>query len=561
MIAVKKRSMFRFIISMIMCVMISALYGIVYAGAQKSPRTPNPGQTQINEFVDVVNIEVLVRALKKKELVGGLKKSDFTLYENDVPLDITSFQEVRRKVGLSSEFIALDATPEQQKKMAAVNEKRLFFIYFWISEPDPAMRRAIKFFFKNVYRDGDYVLIMIRNRMFRIVRKKQVEDSLESLLKEMEKEAQQLKFEQDRMVNELNNQYRDFLEKFRRAEDNAMGEEQFIGILDDILIIYKNAWTEYSNRHTTLSAGKLKSIAASLKSIEMEKWGIVFYQHDIFPQFNLETISSQRLENYKHIYELRKDFGRIYREMRRGRRAVAFMDEIQQAFIEANTTFHLMLSDTKSYGELESVYLKLAYIHSDWQDAFRNITLATGGDIMDNNKLNKSLVQAVEKEDIYYRLTYAPAASGTKDRRIRVTVADNAIDLKFHRTTTIAAPSDIQIDKFSYNHPLLTFTIRNYRRFYDGSRLFGDVGVKITRINPQGKTVSAEREFSPHTEDLTVTMKLKFPSKGKYTLTVEAFDWQTGKTTSHKHRIEIPGTIPDIPDMQNHPGENAAERP
>ena len=71
---------------------------------QKDPDEPKQSQkSETREYVEVVNVSLVVRALKKGQPVAGLQQKDFTLYENGKPRTLTSFQEIRRKVGQHTE--------------------------------------------------------------------------------------------------------------------------------------------------------------------------------------------------------------------------------------------------------------------------------------------------------------------------------------------------------------------------------------------------------------------------------------------------------------------------
>ena len=60
--------------------------------------------------------------------------------------------------------------------------------------------------------------------------------------------------------------------------------------------------------------------------------------------------------------------------------------------------------------------MNLFPLFSNWEDAFRQITEVTGGEVMDGNRMKGALAEVANREDVYYVLTYAPekgkAASG-----------------------------------------------------------------------------------------------------------------------------------------------------
>ena len=54
---------------------------------------------EIQKFVSVKNIEIIIRAMRNGHPVIGLKETDFILLENGKKMKITSLTEVSRKIG------------------------------------------------------------------------------------------------------------------------------------------------------------------------------------------------------------------------------------------------------------------------------------------------------------------------------------------------------------------------------------------------------------------------------------------------------------------------------
>jgi len=81
------------------------------------------GQEQQKEYVQVVNVEMILRVLKDGVPVAGLKKSDFTLYEDGEPCDINGFFENHRRIAHAGE----------SKKQ--LQQPRLYLLFFWVGNP------------------------------------------------------------------------------------------------------------------------------------------------------------------------------------------------------------------------------------------------------------------------------------------------------------------------------------------------------------------------------------------------------------------------------------------
>jgi hypothetical protein len=415
---------------------------------KKEPDKPKQSQnTETREYVEVVNVSMVLRALKKGQPVAGLQQKDFTLYENGKPMPLTSFQEIRRKVG---QHVEEKTTP------APAAKKRLFFLYFRVSEPDPKIQKALDYFFHQVYRDGDYALLMFASRVIPITRRYQVEPALALFNTALTRVVEKTRHEKQKLNDHLEQLVREFLEE-NRKNSGALMEQNISALVSN----FKNAWRVYKQNNIFLAGEKLKAIADSLKKVDLEKWGFVFYQQDSFPYLNLRSIPGLSDTPHGRSGRLRRELEQIAPRMSQAQQSLQSIKNFKQAFIEANATFHLLLSNPTSMGKLGTLYLEQKIAHTDWQQAFRGISETTGGGIIEDNNVQKSLAKAVEREDVFYRLTYAPAVGGDERRNIRFRTKLPGIKLQHHRKVTVSPVDKIAIDQFSFSHPLLEFTLKN----------------------------------------------------------------------------------------------------
>jgi hypothetical protein len=497
-------------------------------------------EPQVREHVEVVNVELILRAQRKGKAVSNLKKEDITIYEDGTPVPITSFLEVRRKMGL------LDKTKEKEKPKVEFKpekpKKRFFFFYFWVSEPDSKIDEALDIFFKRIYRENDFVMLMTKDKVFGITRKEQIKTVMPKFNTALKEVMQKLKFEKDRLFAQLERTYVDFQQEFIVQEQFPNPREQE-ELIDRTSFTIRQTWQQYKIRNITLAENKFMAMARSLKHMNMEKWGMVFYQQDSFPLLNTKSIYGTRPESIDHLQKLERQVLTILREMRSSERANTFFSDIQQAFIQANVTFNLFVTETKYSQETHSTLFKNTPVHSDWQLAFRKITQATGGEIITNNLLDQSIVKAVETEDIYYRLTYAPRAGGSETRKLLIKTRNKKTKLHYHKSLTLQESGVVKIGDFSYDAPVISFKLKNYVQIFDGSRLYGDILLKVTGVESvSGDISSFEKVLEPQDEDMDVAMKLNFPRGGKYSLILEAADRQSGKIAIFSKKIDVPKT-------------------
>lgn len=484
-----------------------------------------PMFTQTQEYIEVINVQLILRAWKDGKPLSGLKQGDITLYEDGKPITLTSFQEIRRKVGTVG-------TQENRKP-------RLFFLYFRAVEPDPRLREALDFFFKRVYRDGDYVLLLFRNRAYPITDRPRIAPVLETFNTAMTQALNTSRLEKQRLYDALERYIKAYLDEMSKNESNSFLNDT---ALMQLLSNFKTAWQQYRIDNITLEQAKLKSIAASLKKVDLEKWGFVFYQQDNLPQLNLKSIFRMRKTAPTGISTLRKELEIIARDMNQTGYDSKTINELKNTFIQSDITLHVLLSTPVSRGKLQSTYLQPVAAQTDWQQVFRNISQASGGEVAVDNNLRDSMVKAVARQDVYYRLTYAPVSRAKTQRKIRIETGLPDIKLQFHRKVTVALPEaeKLAISNFNFKHPVLKFTLSKYRRLFDGARMLGDVEVKITAVHKQGKMINFKRSFQPDNQETAVSMNLNFPDGGQYSLIVEALDRRTQKKTIFSQKISVP---------------------
>ncbi|MCX6582079.1 MAG: hypothetical protein NT166_18070 [Candidatus Aminicenantes bacterium] len=521
-------------------ILLPALFLLLAGGLPANPQEEKGNREIQEEYVEVINAEVIVRALKKEQLVGGLQKSDFTLYENGKKQEITSFQEVKRKIGAEKAETA--ESPD-----AAAPGARIFLFYFWVSEPEPQLKETLDFFFKRVYREGDYVLLVTGNRVFKITRPDQVPQALSEVKSKLDEVTGYARMDRAAFVNSMENLLGNLEEQLPRVNDGAApgaqtGSAAGRNVLEQFAANYKRLWDEYKTKRINLNVDKLKAIAESLKGLEFEKWGLVFFQPDLVPQLDTDRFIREKQDALADYTELQKTFAAISREIDKPAGSLAILEEIRRAFLDANATFHLLLSNMAPPDRLNSRFLKLDHVYSDWQEVFRNISRSTGGAVIEGNKPDKSLARAMEKVDIYYRLTYQPPKEGQRTRDIEVKTALKRINLVYNREMILKETDNIAIDRFSFTpapaNATLEFTLKNYRQLYDGYQVYGNIRVKVSAVDEQGEIISFERVFEPEDAAIVPSLKLNFPHGGKYTLIVEALDRQTGKSAAFSRKIE-----------------------
>lgn len=539
---------------------------------KKEPTQPTQQDSQpvTSEYVEVSNAEVVVRAFRDGKPVSGLTKSDFVLYEDGDKQPVTSFLEIRRKIGLKSrterageitDAVGKETTDGAAEVKKTPPPKRLFFFYLRVSGGGTGHEELLNAFFKDIYRPGDTALLTVQNKVFKITNEEEAARTLPVVLKKLAGQAETAKLEHQRRVLEAQKMFKSFEEWVRQKETPHMTAKQRAGVIlgedmtkgefvdhrteelwaRDLELAYRQLWGDYRFRKIHMDTGKLKAIASSLKRVNMQKWGIVYYQTDRFPQFNPESLVTDSDYSMTLVKDLKNLFRRMTTDMRKPLIAADIFDEVRQAFVDANATFHLLLSEPPVKGTpMQTQHIRVERIRSDWEQAFNSISRATGGEVLDNKPPAESLARFAETEDVYYRLTYAPDRDGGFTRKINVKTADRKLVLRFNTTVTLKAADELAIEGVTFEHPSLNFTIKHYRQLFDGARLAGDVDVKITVIDDEGASSGVNRNFTPEEEGTSISMKLNFPHGGEYSLIIESLDKHTGNKALFSRKVTAP---------------------
>ena len=87
-------------------------------------QTKESDSTDLVEYMKITNVQLIVRAIKDGKPVGGLKASDFSLYENRRRIPITSLKEIRRQIGENP------AESKDPKPDIKTQKKGRFFLFY-----------------------------------------------------------------------------------------------------------------------------------------------------------------------------------------------------------------------------------------------------------------------------------------------------------------------------------------------------------------------------------------------------------------------------------------------
>jgi len=395
------------------------LFLFLVGGPFLLPQNRQQETEELTEYVEVVNVELIVRALLDGKPVGDLKTSDFILLENGKELPITSLTEIRRKIGETQ--VEPEPGPVNEKKGITPGKKRFFLLYFWISERELKYRDALDYFFEKVYRDGDDVLMVVKNRAFKITRGEEIAPARLELEKAVEKTSVDSQADTRFAIRQVGGLFDDYLRELWRIRPD----------IDKLKMIRRQtefnlnaSWQEFQYKHLVSNGNQLAALADELMNMDAEKWSLVFYQENVFPHFDFHKVS-HRLDREGLEHEtgkMKKLIATFKLKTKLPNFSFFNLEKIKQAFINGETTFHVLWMNSKNRLNIESRVFDMENVYAGWLETFKGISRVTGGEVINANKLKESLEKIVEREDIYYRLTYAPAEAQNAKRKIEVKV-------------------------------------------------------------------------------------------------------------------------------------------
>jgi len=467
---------------------------------------------KVKEYMEISNVEFILRAFKNGKPVAGLKSSDLQLFENGKKIKITSLTEYRKKIGLTP-------TPGETNSQIVILQKkkrRLFIFFFFIYEDDIKYREALNYFFSNVYKNGDTVLFIAGYSFFQINTETDIEPVLKKLGSEIEKRGRFYRSDIRTIKRELETFSESFLEELKKKKPNYVILEN---IKDQIEYTLRSGHMSHTLKYLTFNKNLLIKLSDSLKKINAEKWGMVFYQEPVFPNTLIKQLTEMR-RKFTLEFSLPDKF---FRQIKK----------IKKAFINANITFHLLLIP-KSIKNRE-MFLKYTddkNIYSGWRDAFYQITKSTGGEVVLGSDLKTSIEKSIEQEDIYYMITYSPEHSIKNKRKILIKSKERKIKLIYSDKISVNINKKITIKKLKYNSPVLKIFLTNYQQFFNNGTLTGDISISLIIENKKSGYITAtNKRVTPAGDESEISLKMRFPKDSSFKINVKIRDNYSKKET------------------------------
>ena len=312
--------------------------------------------------------------------------------------------------------------PAAKKNRTQPGKQRLFLMYFWLTERGSNYREALDYFFKNAFRNGDTVVLVVKNKVFQVIKDENIAPALAWLDKQVLMRAQGFRSDNIVILRAMDNLFKQYVQELHTMSPDEMKLRALRMQIDHQL---DSALRTYKFKHLIANNKQLHFLAEELKKLKMEKWGIVFFQNPAFPQINTQKLDQQmdRVDWEFETTKMRRIMYGFKLKTSKPNVTLGHLKKIRQAFVNGETTFHFVSLANKNNDYVhETETMEMGSVFSGWRQAFKGITKMTGGMVVSSNKLKESLAKIVDREDIFYRLTYAPQTGPKEKRKIEVKV-------------------------------------------------------------------------------------------------------------------------------------------
>lgn len=502
----------------------------------------------IREYVQVVNTELLLRVFQKEEMIGGLKKEDFQLYEDGEKRDINGFFEVHHRISMNA---------SETKKKA----DRLFLLFYWAGAREGHVNESLRQFFDTIYRKGDRVVLATSKRSFDIRSEEQRQELTSEFIRQCKLEAQELQLENRAALKEINLLTTDFKEMIK----NMVGTPQ--ALIQNFANRYRMLLMESKFKRLTPDQAALERMAVSLREIRADKWALVFFPKEQVAVLDIASFIThlrfmEKLLTDKILDDLEKELSRIDVEFKSIQAEREMHERLQTQFIQASTVFHLLRLNTDNTplsSGADNTYnlVRFSDVFSNWDMLLQQISRVTGGKAVDGDHPGKAFAKIASSEDIYYMLTFEPKKKDDPKRKIEIQLnKPGKFRLIFGRRLEMEKLPELSIEKAILSPGSLELNIKGFHPIPRGDESMGFVSVSVTTTQKGDESPKPLLVQDVETNGI-LQFPLAFPEPGEWQVIIRVTDLLTGLQSLAEKRIEIddPEAIKTDPSLAMESGE------
>jgi VWFA-related protein len=493
-------------------------------------------QEKPKQEVTVTAVEVPVRVLRKGEPVKNLTKEDFEVYENGVKQEITAFQVISRQISLEKGILS--------EELKITPKPRLFILIFNVFDYTNAVGEGIDYFFQNVFRPQDRLIILTEDRVLNIEHDKDLTKVATHLKETLKAYKSYSTMAITKAYTDLSTEGEQLLLYLKGLLGTAMDVEQYIiRFYND----YERIWSEYKRQFFTLDMDLYRNMVQRVQKLEGEKWAICFEQREMFPtlknQGPLESEIRKLTETWVepqaqvHARNIQDKQWELQRSMNITENFPG--DRIRDLFMGSGITFHLILM--KSMRILLSPDFELTEVAQDYEDCFKRISNSTGGYATFSNKVMDALKEASVKEDFHYLVVYSPRdPSANKERNIEVKVKKENTDVISLKRFIAPGQPMISIADFKAGDKNVKFSLKSYARVSSEGKMHGAADVKIVIFDDKSEQVFSDgKTLDLLKEETHISLNFNVLNSGSYFIIVDAYDRVSGGKDVYSSAIKL----------------------
>jgi VWFA-related protein len=495
---------------------------------------PGAAQDKPGQSVTVTAVEVPVRVLHKGDVVKGLVREDFEVYENGARQEITGFEIVSRRITPET------AAPPGELKVPAA--PRLFVLIFHIFDMCDAVDEGIDYFFQTVYGPGDRLMVLAEDRLLQV----EPDDNAAKFAKRVK---DTLKAFKSYSTASIIRAYMDLAHEAEKLHQYLQGQgyASWYPMVSRFYDENQRVWNDYKRQFFTLDVNLYRSLLQRIRTLSGDKWVILFEQRQMFPRIRrqgpLEVEIRTILDNQTDPQgqALARQIQTTQLNLQKSMDIVKGFpgDALRELFLQAGITFHHVMM--KSPRVLDSQDFELTDVGQDYEDCYRRISVATGGSSVFSNKVAEAIREASVREDYHYVLVYAPQdPSGSKERKIEVKVGRKDVDVISLKQYVAAGGPVISIVDFKSGQKAIRFGLKDYARIPTEGKTVGSAAVRITIFNDRSEQVFADGKTLELVKGET-KISLDFPQlpSGSYFIIIDVLDRTTGGKDVYSGAIRL----------------------
>ena len=503
----------------------------------------------IREYVNIVNVELVLRVMKNGQTVGGFQKEDFKLFENGKERAINGFFEIRRRMA------PIDGKNEETEK-TVLRPGRLFLLFFWGGGSENGVRAKLDYFFEKIYQAGDRIILASDEQIVEIGVSGQTERVKEEFLKGCGVSLRRNDQELRSSVRDLNHALAEttsILEainsRFPASISSAMAS------LKNLIQQYFISMREWDYRNNRFSLDSLKRMAGDMATIKADKWALVFYEREDRPFFDVDRVkdlllTASRGQIAQEIEESAVALKKIAFQAKGQSAIYSQIRTLRDCFAQSGVVFHLLQMSPMNQKEIlldiisNNSSLNMEPVFSNWDAVFQAISKVSGGQIVDLDKGIGELGKLAQQENISYTLTYVPSEKRVKERKIELRIVNTERKhlqkhLLYGRKLEMESLPQLKVAGISSDERQMKIILESFYpvNTRDGPRGHFTVSLAAEKAGSPAKVLYQEDMESGGEIEIPVQMK----EPGDWTLWFRIVDLMSGQSVLEKRKIIVIG--------------------